>query len=85
MGGTCSKNGAEKCIWNICAQNGKRRLGKPKLRRVYDIKMDVREIECGDKDWVDLPQYWALSSLRFPPFALLILFWLLLLLLFYCQ
>jgi hypothetical protein len=35
---------------------GKRPLGKPRRRWVNNIKMDIREIGCGDMDWIDLAQ-----------------------------
>jgi hypothetical protein len=34
----------------------KRPLGRPRHRRVYNIEMDLREIESGDMDWIDLAQ-----------------------------
>jgi hypothetical protein len=37
-------------------REGKRPLGRPKLGWVDNIKMDLREIEWGDTDWVDLAQ-----------------------------
>jgi hypothetical protein len=35
---------------------GKRPLGRPRRRWVNNIKMDVREIELGGMDWIDLVQ-----------------------------
>jgi hypothetical protein len=35
---------------------GKRALGRPKLRYVYNTKMDLREIGWGGMDWIDLSQ-----------------------------
>jgi hypothetical protein len=35
---------------------GKRPLGRPGRRWVYNIKMDLRETECGGMDWIDLTQ-----------------------------
>jgi hypothetical protein len=35
---------------------GKRRLGRPRRRRVDNIKMDLREIGWGVMDWIDLAQ-----------------------------
>jgi hypothetical protein len=35
---------------------GKRLLGRPKRRWVDNIKMDLREIEWSDVDWIDLTQ-----------------------------
>jgi hypothetical protein len=35
---------------------GKRPLGRPRRRRVDNIKMDLREIGWGGMDWIDLAQ-----------------------------
>jgi hypothetical protein len=35
---------------------GKRALGKPRCRWEDNIKMDLREIEWGGMDWIDLAQ-----------------------------
>jgi hypothetical protein len=35
---------------------GKRPLGRPRLRWVVNIKMDLREIGWGGIDWIDLAQ-----------------------------
>jgi hypothetical protein len=35
---------------------GKRPLGRLRRRWVDNIKMDLREIGCGDMDWIDLAQ-----------------------------
>jgi hypothetical protein len=35
---------------------GKRTLGKPRQRGVDNIKVDLREIEWGSMDWIDLAQ-----------------------------
>jgi hypothetical protein len=36
--------------------DGKRPLGRPRYRWVDSIKMDLREIEWGGTDWIDLAQ-----------------------------
>jgi hypothetical protein len=33
-----------------------RPLGRQRCRWMYKIKMDLREIGCGDMDWIDLAQ-----------------------------
>ena len=33
---------------------GKRPLGRPRRRRKDNMKMDLQELECGVKDWIDL-------------------------------
>ena len=35
---------------------GKRPLGRPKGRCEDNIKMDLQEVGCGGKDWIDLVQ-----------------------------
>jgi hypothetical protein len=35
---------------------GKRPLGRPRRRLVDNIKVDLREIEWGGMDWIDLAQ-----------------------------
>ena len=53
---------------------GKRPLGRPRLRWGDDIKMDLQEVGCGGVDWIGLAQgrdRWralvnAVMSLRVP-------------------
>jgi hypothetical protein len=40
-------------IWHI---EGKRPLGRPRRRRVDNIKMYLREIRWDGRDWIDLAQ-----------------------------
>ena len=35
---------------------GKRPLGRPRLRWKVNIKMDLQEVECGGMDWIELDQ-----------------------------
>jgi hypothetical protein len=35
---------------------GKRPLGKPRCRWMYNIKIDLGEVGWGDVDWIDLDQ-----------------------------
>jgi hypothetical protein len=35
---------------------GKRPLGRPRRRWIYNIKMDILEIELGVMDWIGLAQ-----------------------------
>jgi len=45
---------------------GKRQLGRPRLRWEDNIKMDLQEVGCGGMDWIELAQdrdrWWALVS-----------------------
>ena len=34
----------------------KRPFGRPRCRWEDNIKMDFQEVECGDMDWIELPQ-----------------------------
>jgi hypothetical protein len=36
--------------------DGKRPLGRPRGRRMNNIKLDLREIGCDGVDWIDLAQ-----------------------------
>jgi hypothetical protein len=35
---------------------GKRPLGRPRCRWLDSVKMDLREIEWGSMDWIDVAQ-----------------------------
>ena len=35
---------------------GRRPLGRPRLRWVYNIRMDFQEVGCGYMDWIGLAQ-----------------------------
>jgi hypothetical protein len=45
---------------------GKRPLGRPRLRCEDNIKMDIKEVGCGDMDMTELTQdrdrWWALLN-----------------------
>ena len=45
---------------------GKRPLGRPRRRWEDNIKMDLQEVRCGGKDWIEMSQdrdrWWALVS-----------------------
>ena len=36
--------------------DGKRPLGKPRLRWEDNIKMDLQDVGCGGMNWIDLAQ-----------------------------
>jgi hypothetical protein len=40
----------------VAKPEGKRPLGRPRCRWVYNIKIDLREIRWGGVDWIDLAQ-----------------------------
>jgi hypothetical protein len=52
--------------WQECGRRGKpegkRPLGRPRRRWVYNIKMDLREIGWDGVDWIDRYQWRALVN-----------------------
>jgi hypothetical protein len=58
MDRTCSTNGEKRNEYRILVgmSEGKRPLGRPRRRWVDNIKIDLREIEWDDMDWIDLAQ-----------------------------
>jgi hypothetical protein len=58
MGRACSTNGEKRNAYRILVgkPEGKRQLGRPRNRRVDNIKMDLREIGWDGMDWIDLAQ-----------------------------
>jgi hypothetical protein len=58
MGGACSVYGERRVVYRILVgkPEGKRPLGKPRLRREDNIKMDLQEIGCGVMDWIEQVQ-----------------------------
>jgi hypothetical protein len=57
-GGACRAYGGEqRCIKVLVGKpEGKGPLGRPKRRRVDNIKMDLQEVGCGGIDWIDVAQ-----------------------------
>jgi hypothetical protein len=54
--GNAARMGAKRNAYRISVGNpqGKRPLGRSRCRWVDNIKMDLREIEWGGMDWIDL-------------------------------
>ena len=50
----------------LVSPEGKRPLGRPRRRWEDNIKMDLQEVGCGDRDWIDLAQgrdrWWAVVN-----------------------
>ena len=59
MGGTCSTYGGKRIgVYRVLVgkPEGKRPLGRPRHRWEDNIKMDLRDVEVGDMDWIDVAQ-----------------------------
>jgi hypothetical protein len=58
MGRACSTNGKNKIAYRILVgmPEGKRPLGRPRRRRVDNMKLDLREKEWDGMDWIDQSQ-----------------------------
>jgi transposase len=58
MGGACSAYGGKRGVYRVLAgkPEGKRPLGRPRLRWEDNIKMDLQEPGRGVMDWIDLAQ-----------------------------
>jgi hypothetical protein len=52
MGGACSTKGEKRNAYRILVGNpeGKRPLGRPRLRRMDNIRIDLGEVGWGDVD-----------------------------------
>jgi hypothetical protein len=58
MGGACSTNGGEEERVQVVVgePEGRRPLGRPRRRRLDNIRMDLLEVGWGDVDWIGLAQ-----------------------------
>jgi len=58
MDGACSTYGERRGLYWVFVgkPEGKRLLGRPRLRCEYNIKIDLQEVKCGSIDWVDVAQ-----------------------------
>jgi len=65
MGETCSAYGKRRGVyWVLVGKHeGKGLLWRPRLRWDDNIKMDLKAVECGGVDWIELTQdrdrWWA--------------------------
>jgi hypothetical protein len=59
MGRECSRNGEKRNAYRILVGKleGKRPLGRPRCRWMYNIKIDIRDIGWDGVYWIDLAQY----------------------------
>ena len=58
IAGHVARMGEERGAYRVLAgkPEGKRPLGRPKRRRVDNIRMDLQEVRCGYVDWIGLAQ-----------------------------
>jgi hypothetical protein len=58
MGRACNMSGEKRNAYRILVgkPEGKKPLGRPRSRRVDNIKMDDRDIGWDGIDWIDLAQ-----------------------------
>jgi hypothetical protein len=58
MGGACTTNGEKRNAYMLLVgkPEGERPLGRPRRRRVDNIRMDLLELGWGDVDWIGLAQ-----------------------------
>jgi hypothetical protein len=58
MGGACSADGEERDVYRVLVgkPEGKRPLGRPKIRWKNIIRMELQEVGCGGMDWIGLAQ-----------------------------
>jgi hypothetical protein len=56
LGGACSKNWEKRNAYRLSVGKleGRRPLGRPRLRWVDNIRMDLGEVGWGDVDWIRL-------------------------------
>jgi len=74
--GHVARMGEERGVYRVLVEKpeGKRPLGRPRLRWVGNIRMDLQEVGCGYMDWTGRAQYrdrWrtlvsAVMNLRVP-------------------
>jgi hypothetical protein len=58
MSGSCSTYGDRRGVYKVLVGNpeGRRPLGRDRLRWEDNIKMDLQEVGCGCMDWLYLAQ-----------------------------
>jgi len=56
--GLVARMGEERGVYRVLVgkPEGKRPLGRPRRRWVYNIRMDLQEVGCGYTDWIGLAQ-----------------------------
>jgi len=58
MGWACDAYGWGEGVYRVLVgkPEGKRPLGRPRRRRVNNVRMDLQEVGCGYTDWIGLAQ-----------------------------
>jgi len=58
IGWACGAYGCGEGVYRVLVgkQEGMRPLGRPRLRWVDNIRMDLQELGCGYMDWIGLAQ-----------------------------
>ena len=53
-----ARMGEERVVYRVLLgkPEGRRPLGRPRHRRVDNIRLDLQEVECGYMDWIGLAQ-----------------------------
>ena len=56
--GHVARMGKERVVYRVLVGKleGRRPLGRPRRRRVDNIRMDLQEVGCGYMDWIGLAQ-----------------------------
>jgi len=56
--GHVARMGEERVVYRVLVGKleGRRPLGRPRRRRVDNIRMDLQEVGCGYMDWIGLAQ-----------------------------
>jgi len=56
--GHVARMGEERRVYRVLVgkPEGRRPLGRPRLRWVGNIRMDLEEVGCGCRDWIELAQ-----------------------------
>jgi len=56
--GHVARMGVERGVYMVLVRKpeGRRPLGRPRLRWVHNIRMDLQEVGCGYMDWIGLVQ-----------------------------
>ena len=56
--GHVARMGERRGVYRVLAgkPEGKRPLGRPRRRWVFNVKMDIQEVVCRGMDWIEMAQ-----------------------------